>query len=148
MVTGSVVPTVNGGTGVSALSDWVTTMLCRPVWGSETVTWGWVGGPAMTRAGQVAPATSSCWTRRAASSQSSESGFWPAGAEFICTVVVPTPDGMEIGVRIVLYSAPWAELRMLNRVGLLLIVVLSGRLSSPSPAKRRRSAERFEKLMP
>src|SRR4051794_24461599 len=106
MVTGSVVPTVNGGTGVWALSDWVTTMLWMPVWGSETVPSSWVGGPAMTRAGQVAPAMSSCWTRRAASSQSSESGFWPAGAEFICTVVVPAPEGMLIGVRTVLYSGP------------------------------------------
>src|SRR5436305_931854 len=148
MVTGSVVPTVNGGTGVSALSDWVTTMLCRPVWASETVTWSWVGGPAITRAGQVAPAMSSCWTRRAATCQSSESGFWPAGAEFICTVVVPTPDGMLMDRGMVLYSGPWSEFRMLYCVGLLLIVVLSGRSVSPSPAKRRRSAARFEKLVP
>ena len=62
--------------------------------------------------------------------------------------MVPTPEGMLIGVRMVLYSGPWVEFRMLNRVGLLLIVVLSGRLASPSPAKRRRSAVRFEKLVP
>src|SRR3954451_2670492 len=126
MVTGSVVPTVNGGPGVSALSDWVTTMLWRPVWGSDTVTTSWVGGPAITRAGQVAPATSSCSTRRAATCQSRESGFCPAGAEFICTVVVPTPEGMEIRSVGEFHWSPSAEFRMLNWVALLLIVVLSG----------------------
>ena len=141
-------PTVNGGTGVSALSDWVTTMLWMPVWGSRNGHYQLGRRPGDDPRRAVAPAMSSCWTRKAATCQSRESGFWPAGSEFICTVVVPTPDGMVIVSGMVLYSGPWSEFRMLNRVGLLLTVVLSGRLASPSPAKRRRSAERFERLMP
>src|SRR5438552_979954 len=58
MTTGSVVPTVKGGTGVSALSDLVTTIDWIPVAASWTVNSSWVGGPGIVwwaKASQVVP---------------------------------------------------------------------------------------------
>src|SRR5215216_1749885 len=154
--TGAVVPGMKGGTTVSAFSDRITTIETSPEPLSWNVVTAWAGGPENTVVGQVGGAGGTSWmspfgsgTRKAVISHSRESGFWPAGAEFICTTVLSTLAGTLIVYRSVVHCCPSGALSStLNRVGLLLTVVLSGRSGSPSPANSQSWAARADEAAP
>src|SRR5688500_3178473 len=119
--TGSVVPTVKGGTTVSAFWLTVTRISARPLPVSWMVCVTTFGTGLVTTDEQLGSVGSVCNTRRMASSHRIASGFSSAGSEMTCTAVVPTPAGTSMMYSSVVHWLPsGVESKTLNSVGLLL----------------------------